>query len=96
MFLTICMHLFGWLSEGGGNFLNLLQKEGVPRRGEGFPQKREVSFLEETMACWWVLSPGYSTCDMGQAQGTNSTILPTSDIRTERCPGYGVSFMTKY
>ena len=51
MFLTICMHLFGWLSEGGGNFLNLLQKEGVPRRGEGFPQKREVSFLEETMAC---------------------------------------------
>ena len=51
MFLTICMHLFGWLSEGGGNFLNLLQKEGVPRRGEGFPQKRGISFLEETMAC---------------------------------------------
>ena len=32
MFLTICMHLFGWLSEGGGNFLNLLQKEGVARK----------------------------------------------------------------
>ena len=23
------MHQFGWLSESGGNFLNLLQKEGV-------------------------------------------------------------------
>ena len=29
------MHLFGWLSERGGNFLNLLQKAGVPRKGEG-------------------------------------------------------------
>ena len=27
------MHQFGWLSERGGNFLNLLQKEGVPRKG---------------------------------------------------------------
>ena len=34
------MHQFEWLSEGEGNFLNLLQKEGVPRIG-GFPQKRE-------------------------------------------------------
>ena len=31
------MHQFGWLSERGGNFLNLLQKEGVPseKGGEG-------------------------------------------------------------
>ena len=28
MFLTIYKHQFGWLSEGGDNFLNLLQKEG--------------------------------------------------------------------
>ena len=34
------MYQFGWLSERGvgGNFFNLLQKEGVPRKG-GFPQK---------------------------------------------------------
>ena len=46
------MHLFGWLSERGGNFLNLLKKAGVPRKGEGgggFPQKRGVPTLEETM-----------------------------------------------
>ena len=49
MFLTIYMHQFGWLSERGGNFLNLLQKEGgYPERGE-FPQKRGVPTLEETM-----------------------------------------------
>ena len=36
------MHQFGLLSERGGYFLNLLQKEGVPRRGE-------VPTLEETM-----------------------------------------------
>ena len=33
------MHQFGWLSERGGNFLNLLQKEGVPRKG-GFPSEK--------------------------------------------------------
>ena len=27
------MNQFGSLSERGGNFLNLLQKEGVPRKG---------------------------------------------------------------
>ena len=50
VFLTIYMHQFGRFSERGGNFLNLLQKEGVPRKGE-FPQKRGrgVSTLEETM-----------------------------------------------
>ena len=40
------MHQFGWLSERGGgggcNFLNLLQKEGIP-------QKRGIPTLEETM-----------------------------------------------
>ena len=34
MFLTIYMHQFGWLSERGGNFLNLLQKEGDTQKGE--------------------------------------------------------------
>ena len=27
------MHQFGWISEREGNFFNLLQEEGVPRRG---------------------------------------------------------------
>ena len=50
-----------------------------------------------------VLSPGHFTSDMGhftsdvgQAQGTNGTSSPQSDIRKERCPGYKVGFMTKY
>ena len=29
------MYQFAWLSERGGNFLNLLQKEGLPRKGGG-------------------------------------------------------------
>ena len=29
------MHQFGWLSEKGGNFLKLLQKEGVPSEKGG-------------------------------------------------------------
>ena len=33
------MHQFEWFSERGGNFLNLLQKEGVLRK-EGFPRKK--------------------------------------------------------
>ena len=41
MFPTIYMHQFVWVSERGGNFLNLLQKEGVARKeGGGVPQKR--------------------------------------------------------
>ena len=41
------MHQFGWLSERGGNFLNLLLKEGVP--------SEKVPTLEETM-CTYVCS----------------------------------------
>ena len=33
---------------------------------------------------------------MGQAQGTNDTPSPQSNIRKERCPGYKVNFITKY
>ena len=33
------MHQFEWFSERGGNFLNLLQKEGVLRK-EGFPRTK--------------------------------------------------------
>ena len=40
VFLTICMHRSGWLSERGGNFLNLLQKKGDTQKEEGFPQKK--------------------------------------------------------
>ena len=37
VFLTIYMHQFGWFSERGVNFLNLLQEKGLPwkRRGGG-------------------------------------------------------------
>ena len=38
----------------------------------------------------------YHLSDMGQAQGTKDTPSPPSNIRKERCPGYKVSFMTKY
>ena len=42
------MHQFGWLSErGGGNFLNLLQKDGGSLRKKG-----GVPTLEETMVLW--------------------------------------------
>ena len=33
VFLRIYMQQFGWLSERGGNFLNLLQNKGVTRKG---------------------------------------------------------------
>ena len=39
MFLTIYMHQFEWLSERGDNVLNLLQKEGVPRKSGGSLRK---------------------------------------------------------
>ena len=42
-----CTNLDAFQKEGG-NFLNLHQKEGVPRKG-GFPQKRGVPTLDETM-----------------------------------------------
>ena len=45
------MHQFGWLLERGGNFFNLLPKEGVPPKkgGGGSLRKGEVPTLEETM-----------------------------------------------
>ena len=33
------MYQFAWLSERVGNFLNLLQKEGLPRKGGGSLRK---------------------------------------------------------
>ena len=50
VFHTICMYQFGWLSERGVNFLNLLQKEGLPRKGGGGGSIRKGGFptLEET------------------------------------------------
>ena len=33
---------------------------------------------------------------MGQAQETNGTPSPPSNIRKERCPGYEVNFIIKY
>ena len=44
------MHQFGWLSKRGGNFLNLLQKEGGTQKGGGGSlRKAGVPTLEETM-----------------------------------------------
>ena len=47
------MHQFGWLSERGGNFFNLLQKEEGTKKGRGaFSEKGGgggVPALEETM-----------------------------------------------
>ena len=44
MFLTIYMQQFGWLSERGGNFLNLLQKEegSLGKGGGGFQPWRKL------------------------------------------------------
>ena len=39
VFLSIYMHQFRWLSERGGNVLNLLQKEGGTQRGMGSSEK---------------------------------------------------------
>ena len=42
--------LLGWISERGGNFLNLLQKEGGTQKGRGVSSEigRGVPTLEET------------------------------------------------
>ena len=44
----ICTNLDGSQKEGG-NFLNLLQKEGIPRKGGASSGKGGVPTLEETM-----------------------------------------------
>ena len=52
-----CMHQFGWLSERGGNFLNLLQKEQVPRKGTvyrgRFPQKRKLCTVSRVIILFY-------------------------------------------
>ena len=53
------MHQFGQISERGGNFLNLLEKEGGTQKGEGGGSLRKgeggVPILEETMLATFVL-----------------------------------------
>ena len=46
------MHQFGWLSERGGNFLNLLQKEGYTQKLGGSLRKGGggAPTLEETIS----------------------------------------------
>ena len=46
------MHQFGWLSERGGNFSNLPQKEELPRTGGSLTKGGGggVPNLEETMS----------------------------------------------
>ena len=53
----------------------------------------EVSVLHKL---YIISSPVWNTSDMRQAQSTNNTPSPPSNIRKERSPGYEVSFMTKY
>ena len=54
------MHQFGWLSERRGEFFNLLQKEGVPRKGMGeLPQKRGDSNSEGNCVCLCVCGYKY-------------------------------------
>ena len=43
-----CTNLDGSQKEGG-NFLNLLKKEGVPRKGGSFRKGGVIQTLEETM-----------------------------------------------
>ena len=46
------MHQFGWLSERGSNFLNLLQKEGGTQTGGGGSlRKVGLPTLEEETMC---------------------------------------------
>ena len=47
------MHQFGWLSERGGNFLNLLQKEGGTQKGGGGGVPSEKGeFLQPWRKLW--------------------------------------------
>ena len=48
MFLTICRHQFGWISERGENFKFASERRGYPERG-GYLRKGEVPTLQETM-----------------------------------------------
>ena len=48
------------------------------------------------VVCYNLVRRAFHLFDMGQAQGTNGTPSPPSNIRKERCPVYEVSFMTKY
>ena len=43
----VCMHQFGWLSERGGNFLNLFQKECGTQKGWVPSEKGGVTTLEK-------------------------------------------------
>ena len=44
----MCTNLYGSQKEGG-NFFNLLQKEGGTQKGGGFPQKRRGPTLEKNV-----------------------------------------------
>ena len=43
------MHQFGWLSERGGNFLNLLQKEGWSNPGGNYDLQFEIVISSELL-----------------------------------------------
>ena len=61
MFHTIYMDQFGWFSERGGNFFNLLQKEGGSKKGvtvhancEGLPNK--VIMVTDHQPLWSIFN----------------------------------------
>ena len=81
------------------HFVNKVKSAGIFRR---LVQIRNITLCEAPMlqkldAVDENLVPrAFHLSDVGQAQGTNDTPSPPSDIRKERCLGCEVSFMTKY
>ena len=63
---TICIHHFGWLSERGGNFLNLLQKKEGTQKGGGVPSEKRGS------------SPGGDCAEVSSDKIQNKMILTVS------------------
>ena len=59
------MHQFGWLSERGGNFLNLLQKKEGTQKG-GVPSEKRGS------------SPGRDCAEVNSDKIQNKMILTAS------------------
>ena len=55
------------------------------------PVLQKLHVVDDNLA-----AKAFHLSDTEQAQGKNDTLSPPPDIRKETCPGYEVSFMTKY
>ena len=76
-----CTNLDGSQKEGG-NFFNLLQKEGVPRKG-GFPQKRGGSYPGGNYALSWRRSLSYRNQSIDLLYKSMEWFLYDRDLRHE-------------